>query len=134
MSEQIIRTRACPDLSRTESRELRRRGGQKGNQNARKHGFYSRALLKSEKYAVKRAAMVEGIDDEIAVLRVKIKSILKHDPGNIKLYMQALASLARLIRTKHSIPESKQDSLKAAIENVIRDVAVSLGVAFIRKE
>ena len=66
----------------------RKRGAPKGNQNARKHGFYSKVLDEAEQLDFELATGVEGIDDEIALLRVKIKSILENDPENIKLIMQ----------------------------------------------
>ena len=81
----------------------RKRGAPKGNQNARKHGFYSKVLDEAEQLDFELATGVEGIDDEIALLRVKIKSILKNDPENINLIMQATNALARLVKTRYNI-------------------------------
>ena len=47
-----------------------KRGAPKGNQNARKHGFYSRALTEAEKVELEEASYVEGVDQEIALLRI----------------------------------------------------------------
>ena len=113
-----------------------KRGAPKGNQNARKHGFYSRSLDDTERIDFARATEVEGIDDEIALLRVKIKSILRNDPDNIKLIMQATSTLARLIRTRYNIGKEDKKGLTEAIGNVLRDVALPLGIgidAFINK-
>jgi len=74
------------------------------------------------------ATGVEGIDDEIALLRVKIKSLLKNDPENIKLVMQATNTLARLVRTRYNIGKNDKKGLKEAIANVLRDVALPLGI------
>jgi len=79
-----------------------RRGAPKGNQNARKHGFYSKVLDEAEQLDFELATSVDGIDDEIALLRVKIKSLLERDPENIKLIMEATNTLARLIRTRYT--------------------------------
>ncbi len=105
-----------------------RRGAPKGNQNARKHGFYSRILDEAEQLDFELATGVEGIDDEIALLRVKIKSLLEKDPENIKLVMQATNALARLVRTRYSISKEDRKGLKEAIGNVLREVAVPLGI------
>jgi hypothetical protein len=51
--------------------------------------YYSRALDEAEKLDFEIAAGVEGIDDEIALLRVKIKSLMEKDPENIKLILRA---------------------------------------------
>ncbi len=64
----------------------RKRGAPKGNQNARKHGFYSRVLDEAEKLDFELAAGVDGIDDEIALLRVKIKSITGERPGEYQAH------------------------------------------------
>ena len=107
---------------------VRKRGAPKGNQNARKHGFYSKVLDEAEQLDLELATGVEGIDDEIALLRVKIKSILAHDPDNVKLIMQATNALARLVKTKYNISKKDKKGLKEAIANVLRDIAFPLGI------
>jgi len=106
----------------------RRKGGQPGNQNARKHGFYSRVLDEAERLDFELAAGVEGIDDEIALLRVKIKSLLENDPENIKLIMQATNTLAGLVKTRYNISKEQRKGLKEAIGNVLKDIALPLGI------
>ena len=106
----------------------RKRGAPKGNQNARKHGFYAKVLDEAERLDFELAAGVEGIDDEIALLRVKIKSLLEHDPENIKLIMQATNTLAKLVKTRYNMTKEQRKGLKEAIGNVIRDVALPLGI------
>ena len=105
-----------------------KRGAPKGNQNARKHGFYAKVLDEAEKLDFKQATEVEGIDDEIALLRVKIKSLIAHDPDNISLIMQATNTLCRLLRTKYNLSKKDKKGLKEAIGNVLRDVALPLGI------
>ena len=106
----------------------RKRGTPKGNQNARKHGFYSKVLDEAEQLDFELASGVEGIDGEIALLRVKIKSILENDPENIKLIMQATNTLAKLVKTRYNITKEQKKGLKEAIGNVLRDVALPLGI------
>jgi len=105
-----------------------KRGAPKGNQNARKHGFYSKVLDEAERLDFELATDVEGIDDEIALLRVKIKTLVEHDPENIRLIMQATNTLARLVRTRYNISKEDKKGLKEAIANVLRDVALPLGI------
>ncbi len=106
----------------------RKRGAPKGNQNARKHGFYSKVLDEAERLDFELASGVNGIDDEIALLRVKIKSILEKDPENIKLIMQATNTLAGLVKTSYKITKEQRKGLKEAIGNVLREVALPLGI------
>ncbi len=111
----------------------RKRGAPKGNESAKKSDFYSKVLDEAERLDFELAAGVEGIDDEIALLRVKIKSVLEHDPENVKLIMQATNALERLIRTRYKITKEQRKGLKEAIGNVLRDIAVPLGIAAIQK-
>ena len=110
------------------SRPKKTRGAPPGNQRARKHGFYSKVLDEAEQLDFEMAAGVEGIDDEIALLRVKIKSIVDNDPENIRLIMEATNTLARLIRTRYSITREQRKGLKEAIGNVLKDIAIPLGI------
>ena len=106
----------------------RKRGAPKGNQNARKHGFYAKVLDEAEQLDFELASGVNGIDDEITLLRVKIKSVLEKDPQNIKLIMQATNTLAGLVKTRYKISKEQKKGLKEAIGNVLRDVALPLGI------
>ena len=106
----------------------KKRGAPKGNQNARKHGFYSKVLDEKEQAAYDEAIFVEGIDEEIALLRVKIISLLERDPENIRLISQAANTLIKLILIKHDVDRNDPKSMKKAIYTVLRDVALPLGI------
>ena len=82
----------------------------------------------AEKLDFDLASGVDGIDDEIALLRVKIKSILGDDPKNIRLIVEATNTLERLVRTRYKISKEQRKGLKEAIGNVLREVALPLGI------
>jgi hypothetical protein len=105
-----------------------KRGAPEGKPSARKPSFYARVLDEAERLDFELASGVEGIDDEIALLRVKIKSLLENEPENIRLIMQVTNALERLIRTRYSISKEQRKGLKEAIGNVIRDIALPLGI------
>jgi hypothetical protein len=63
----------------------KRRGAPRDNRKAREQRFYAKVLDAAERVDLEMASEVNGIDDEIAVLRVKIKSVLEKDPENLKL-------------------------------------------------
>lgn len=107
----------------------KRRGGQIGNQNARKHGFYSSVLDKSEKHSLKQAAQIVGIDSEINLLRVKIRSIAEHDPKNVKLISQASLSLARLLKIRIILSKKDKDTtFSEAVEKALINVGIGVGI------
>ena len=104
----------------------KKRGALPGNQLARTHGFYSKVLDEAERADYKRATEVEGIDAEIALMRVKLKSIVSRDPENLKLITHVVNALARLIITKFNINKSDKKGLTEAVENVLKDIIVPL--------
>ena len=110
----------------------RKRGAQKDNQHARKHDFYAKVLDEAEQLDFELASGVEGIDDEIALLRVKIKSILEDEPENIRLIMQMTNALERLVKTRYNITREQKKGLKEAVGNVLKDIALPLGIAVIK--
>jgi hypothetical protein len=109
--------------------ENRRRGAPAGNQYARKHGFYSAVLDEDERQDFYEAVTVHGLDAEIALLRTKIKSVMRHDPDNLNLIIQAVTTLARLVATRHQTTREDRQGLKDAISNVFKDIALPLGIS-----
>lgn len=106
----------------------KKRGAPKGNQNARKHGFYSQVLDESEKLQLEEARGIEGIDEEIAILRVKLRSLIDKQPDRFDLHLEAANTIARLVRTRYSITREQKKTLREAITKVLTDIAVPLGI------
>ena len=71
----------------------RNRGGQKGNQNARKHGCYSSALTPDEICRFWNIVNQESVDPEMAVLRIKLPSLIQYAPVDCR----TLKEVTRLI-------------------------------------
>ncbi len=67
------------------------------------------------------------------MLRVRIKSVLRHDLDNMKLIAQATNALAKLVSTRYNISKKDKNGLIEAVNNVLKDVALPLGIGFIGK-
>jgi len=100
----------------------------KGEKKGSPRGFYSRALDEAEKLELEEAFHIEGIDEEIALLRVKLRKILEEQPERIDLHFEAANIIARLVRTRYQITKEQKKSLKEAIQKVLTEAAVPLGV------
>jgi len=107
---------------------MAKRGAPRGNQNARKHGFYSRVLTQAQQVELESASHIEGVDQEIAFLRVKLKELADHHPERLDLQLEAASTIARLIRTHYSITKGQKKTLKESIQKVLTDVALPLGI------
>ena len=94
-------------------KQKRQRGAQPGNQNARKHGFYSKVLTSEQMTGFPRMAAVRNIDHEITALRTKtcpersrrISAIMSHTPDNYDLLLRALSLLNRMLKTRDQLSE-----------------------------
>ena len=104
------------------------KGFSKGNQAARKHGYYSRVLDDEERRDFKNAVEVEGIDEEIALLRVKIKSLVQRDPENLRLITHAMSALAKLVTIKYNLPGDDKEGVGEIIGNVLKNIALPIGI------
>ena len=102
----------------------RKRGGQQGNQNARKHGFYSSTLSPTEICEFWNIVNLEGIEPEIAVLRIKLRSLLQHDPGNRHALGEASKLLTKWFRTKYQLEHTDTRRLKAFIISLLQNQLV----------
>ncbi len=103
----------------------------RGKAKKSEQSFYSRALDEAEGLDFELAQGVEGIDDEIALLRLKIKSILESDPDNIKLIAEATNALSRLVMARYKMGSSHKKALAHAIGGVLKDLAVPLGIKYL---
>src|SRR4030042_739096 len=106
--------------------ENRKKGAQPRNQNARKHGFYSAILNDPEQALLQHAADLQGLDEEIAVLRVKLREVIIKHPENVQLAFEGASTLARLVRTRYSITKEQKKSLRDAITKVMTEIAIPL--------
>jgi len=107
---------------------MAKRGAPKGNQNARKHGFYSQVLDEADKLQLEQAWGIEGIDEEIAILRVKLCELIGKEPDRLDLHLEAANTIARLVKTRYNISKEQKKSLKEAITKVLTEIAIPLGV------
>jgi hypothetical protein len=103
----------------------------KGKGKKPKQSFYSKALDEAEGLDFELAQDVDGIDDEIALLRLKIKSLLERDPDNIKLIMEATDALSRLVMARYKMGSAHKKALVNAIGGVLKDLAVPLGIKYL---
>ena len=97
----------------------RKCGGQKGNRNACKHGFYSGTLSPAETSQLWNITNLEGVDPEIALIRVKLQSSLQHDPGNRRVIREASRLLVKWYSANYRLDPTDRNYLKTVVENLL---------------
>ena len=96
----------------------KKRGGQQGNQNARKHGFYSASLTSDEIGRFWHIISQEHVSPETAILRIKLQSLVNHAPSH-RVFSQVAPLIVRWSVKKYGLDRVGRAYLKAAVENAL---------------
>jgi len=115
---------ASQNLTVSPTPARRKRGGQKGNRNARKHGFYSATLGPAETCQLWNITNLEGVDPEIAFIRVKLQSSLQHDPGNRRVIREASRLLVKWYSANYRLDPTDRNYLKTVVENLLEIASI----------
>jgi len=107
------------NLTANQTQIKRKRGGQKGNRNACKHSFYSGTLSPGETSQLWNITNLEGVDPEIAFIRVKLQSSLQHDPGNRRVIREASRLLVKWYSANYRLDPTDRSYLKTVVENLL---------------
>jgi hypothetical protein len=111
----------------------RRRGGQRGNHNAIKHGFYAQQFNPTDLKDLEKCELT-GLSDEIAMLRVQARRVMAlssqaQDLKEAILTLHALSVAAytinRLIRTQLTFGmqhNEVQDALAQALQEIGEEI------------
>lgn len=105
----------------------------KNTQKNKRQGFYSKVLDEAEKLSLEEARDIEGLDEEIAMLRVKLRELIENDPDKFDLHLKVTNTIARLVGIRYNIGKEQKKSLKEAITKVLTEIAIPLGVKILVK-
>jgi hypothetical protein len=93
---------------------------------SRRNYYGSLALSKAERLELRRAGSVEGLADEIALLRAKLKRTVEAAPGDaarerrrLKVVAQAMETLLKAVSTDYRLSPRGRDRLGDNIARVI---------------
>jgi uncharacterized protein YjcR len=106
------------------SHNKRRPGAPLGNQNARKHGYYSSIMDNNQLAIMHEMVAARGLDNEIAVMRTKIYSIIKREPDNFDLLLRALSLLNRMVRNQGQLSQRDLEAIRTLTRKYFPDELV----------
>ena len=85
-----------PDANKDD--KLKRKGGAPlGNQNARKHGLYSKLIPPRNTHKFHDAVQTDDLSNEIAFLRLKLDSLINDPDADLEKTLKVISILARLV-------------------------------------
>jgi hypothetical protein len=94
----------------------------------REHEFYLKVLGDSHKTAFDQAIEVHGLNGEIALMRVEIRSLIESDPDNIKAVQSGVLALERLVRTRYYIGKNDKEGFTERMNKLLKSIALPLSV------
>lgn len=90
-------------------------------------GFYAQALSQAERMRLPRARQVEGLDEEIALLRLKLLALAEKEPQRFDLLLKGMNTLLRLVATRYRLSPKAGEDLGQALAQVITRIGTQLG-------
>jgi hypothetical protein len=84
--------------------------------------FYASALDAAEQRELAEAAEVEGLDHEIAVLRVKLREAIKQEPADMALMLRGIELLVKAVSARYRLSKEESDDLADNLGAVIEGV------------
>jgi hypothetical protein len=96
-----------------------KRGGQKGNQNARTHGFYSSALTPDQISRYWTIISQKHIDPDIALMNIKLQDLVQMAPAGRRTLKDVSRLLAKWFANKYHLNWSDRAYLRTAFLTVL---------------
>ena len=78
-------------------------------------GFYVSALSEAERLSLSEAMQVEGVDQEIALLRLRLRSAIAEEPEDLSLMFKGIALLARVVATRYGLGKTGREEMQEAL-------------------
>ena len=85
-------------------------------------GFYEEVLSRAERMRLSRARQVEGLDEEIALLRVRLSRLVQEHPEKLELLLKGINLLVRAVSIKYKLSPQSERDLSQSIANVLRGI------------
>ena len=88
--------------------------------------FYGSALGAAHQTAMKYAANIEGLDEEIKVLRTRLRDAVGESPESFQLMVRGMELLARLVAVRHRLSRKAEKQISDSLSNLVRGLASEL--------
>ena len=89
-------------------------------------GFYDAVLTEAERVRLPRARQLEGLDEEVAVLRVRLAALLAEHPEDLPLFLKWMETLVKTVATRYRLSKKSEKDLYQSIMGVLNGVGAML--------
>jgi len=95
----------------------------------RVRSFYARALTAADRAALDDAREVEGLDDEVALLRLQIRELIANEEPDARVVQGAMRLLVQAVVTQQRLSGSQAEGLTEATTRLFEEFASVLNEA-----
>lgn len=89
-------------------------------------GFYVTAMTEAERLSLADAMGVDGIDQEIALLRLRLRSAVKERREDLPLMFKGIELLAKVIATRYGLGKTGRDEIQEALLEAFTDLKAAM--------
>lgn len=89
-------------------------------------GFYEAALDQAERVQLRRARQLQNLDEEIALLRIRLQRAAAEHPERLELLLKGLDTLVRMVSARYRLSKKAEDDLYQSVLGVLRGVGEAL--------
>jgi hypothetical protein len=84
--------------------------------------FYTAALTEAERADFCEALGVEGVDDEVALLRLRLREAFKQRPEDLVLALKGVELLTRIVAVRYRLPGTREKALRRATRRTVEEL------------
>ena len=92
----------------------------------RRDRFYGKALSQAELLMLEEARDLEGLDEEIAMLRVRLLAALRDHPDDLRLLTHGIGILVRAVAAQYRLSPKARKDLAGHLTNLLNSLGDQL--------
>jgi hypothetical protein len=82
--------------------------------------FYNDALDAAEQSELTQALGIDGIDEEIAVLRLRLRRFIEEHPEDLPLMFRGIELLTKAVATRYRLSKDDKTALQGEVAGTLR--------------
>ena len=91
-------------------------------------GFYEAALSEAERLLLEQARDQRGLEEEMALLRLKLQTLAIDQPDDLNRFLRLLELLTRMVATQYRVSKQAESDLTESLVSVAKRLGSVLGL------
>ena len=88
--------------------------------------FYAGVFSEAERVRLEAARELEGIDEEVALLRMMLRDQMARNPDSARLFFKGMNMLTKAVTTQYKLSPKSRDDLNDSIIGVLNGIGREL--------